>query len=921
VTYKKKLIEVALPLVEISAGGATEQSIKRGKPTQIHKWFAARPMVTCRSMLWASLIDDPSEHPELFPSNEDQELERRRLFEILIRLSDWKSSDDVDLISSAQDEIRRSFPDGPPPVVDPFGGGGTIPLEAIRLGLDSIAGDLNPVPVLIQKGLLEFPIRFSGSGPVHPSADDVLMVGANSGLAEDVERYGQDIRRDLNERYGHLFPSPVHPERGEVPPVAWVWARTVKSPDPSFNGHVPLVKSWLLMNSEKHGKCWVEPVVDREESTVTYVIRTEGEIPEPTAPSRGSGRCVATGCAIDPDYVKEQALSGKLGVALIAVVGDGVPGRLFCEPLDSDRLAAETGLPEWIPSGPMSDHPQYMAPPRYGMDDWWKLFSERQLTINVALSEAVRDIHPTIVTDAVSKGLADDSVPFHEGGRGARAYADVVVTYLSFVVDRVVDWNNSCCGWDNKNLVNQHLFTRQAIPMMWDYCEIPALGDGAGSFGASLKTIRNSIDAIPSFSVGGATVTQIDARALVASLNDVIVSTDPPYYDVVPYADISDFFYMWLRHMVGDIWPNLFSTLATPKAEELVADSRRNGSKDSAKSFFENGMLEFMKAVSSAQIEDVPASIFYAYKANEVSKGGKITSSGWDSFLQSIVDAGLVITSTWPVRTENKSRLRALKSNALASSVVLTCRRRSPDAPLGTRKDFLSSLKSELPSHVFRLQSYGIPAVDLAQAAIGPGVEIFSRFGRVVESDGSRMSIREALSVINEVLAEIIEGEESELDSESRFALTWFETYGFNPSDFGSADSLARAKNTTVSGVVEAGIGESRAGRFRLLDRNDLSDDWDPISDSRLTIWEIVQRLVKALDASEVDAASLMSRIGSGLSERAKHLGYMLFLLSEKSGRNDEASLYNGLITAWPEIERLAEAGPIDEPAIDDRLF
>jgi len=541
------------------------------------------------------------------------------------------------------------------------------------------------------------------------------------------------------------------------------------------------------------------------------------------------------------------------------------------------------------------------------MTDWWMLFTRRQLSTNVALATAVRDQTESIVMRGVEVGMPDDGKPLYKGGRGARAYAEAITTVLALVVDRVADWNNNVCGWDNKNLVNQHLFTLQAVPMMWDFCEIDPLTEGAGSFPNSLKTIATAIRSLPTDEVGSCEVLQRDALHLVKNLQNIAISTDPPYYDAVPYADISDFFYPWLRYTIGKIYPDEFATVATPKMEELVADSQRWGGKEGAREHFENGMRDFMSAAVQAQREDIPVTIFYAYKATEVGKEGS-GASGWDTFLQSIVDSGMMITATWPVRTENKSRLRALNSNVLATSVVLACRKREKGVGVTTLAEFLTELRRELPLAIKTFVSAGVPAVDLAQASIGPGISIFSRYEKVFSAYGEPMSVRQALGYINEIFSEIRSGEDADFDPFTRFAIDLFETHRHNDVLYGIADGLAQAKNLTTDQIVSSGIARKGGGKFRLLNRDELLSDWNPTEDSRVTVWESTQYLIRALERSEMEAAQLLNQLG-GFGVPARQLAYMLYEICNKQNWADDAVKYNMLVTAWPQIQRLAAQG------------
>jgi putative DNA methylase len=903
--YKPKLIEVSLPLAVINAEASREKSIRHGNPSTLHRWWARRPLAAARAVIWASLVDDPSGDDSL--SVEEQDRERQRLFGILERLVVWENSNNPDVLAVARAEIDRCFPDGPPPILDPFGGGGAIPLEAQRLGLTALSGDLNPVAVLIQKAMIEIPPRFAGRPPVHADIDTDLTTWQRAqGLAADVEAYGQWMRDEAERRIGHLYPDATGPNGEKATPIAWIWARTVESPDPTWNGHVPLVRKWMLFNQPGKPKVWIEPVINRDTQTITYEIRTGGEPSHERTVDRGNGTCIATGSAIPGEYIKAQGHSGLIGQQLIAVVAEGKKqGRTFCGPLEVDWEVAACDLPDELPAGKMSDHPQYMGTYRYGLDEWWKLFTPRQLTALTTFSDLLPEVRQRVIADAAASGVIDDGVRLRDGGSGATAYADAITTYLAFVVDKCTDYWSSISTWAQQGFVG-NTFGLQAIPMTWDFAETNPFSSSTGNWMAMVNWVQKSIDHLPAS--GSGEVVQRDARARVREAVGAVVSTDPPYYDAVPYSDLSDFFFVWLRRNLTDVWPDECATLLTPKADELVADNQRFGSRKGAEKHFESGMAEFMAEVAAAHHPDVPFTVYYAYKATET-KDGEVRSTGWDTFLQAVLDAGLQINATWPIRTEKLGRLRSYASNALASSIILACRPREESAVLATRGEFIAALRDELPEAVTILQSGNIAPVDMAQSAIGPGIKVFSRFAKVVEADGSAMPVSAALAMINDVLGEILDGGEAELDADTRFAVTWYAQYGYNPATSGDADTLAKAKVTSLSGIADAGIGEARAGSFRLFERSELDTDWTPVGDDRLTVWEATQYLVAALERSESEAAELMRLLG-GFADRARQLAYVLFQKATDKGWADEASVYNGLITAWPVLQATALETP-----------
>ena len=918
---RPKLIEVALPLAGINREAAREKSIRHGHPSTLHLWWARRPLAAARAVIWASLVDDPSGDARFAaPEGETDEqraerearvdAERQRLFGILERLVVWENSNDADVLAEARAEIDRCFPDGPPPILDPFAGGGAIPLEAQRLGLTALAGDLNPVAVLINKAMIEIPPRFAGMPPVHPDVDKELTTWERAqGLAADVEAYGAWMRDEAQRRVGHLYPDASGPTGEKLTPIAWICARTVESPDPSWSGHVPLVASWTLAKRPGKPKVWIEPIVDRSTQTISYAIREGGEPTHERTVSRGNGVCIATGAAIDGDYIDHEACQGRMGAALMAVVVEGTQGRLYTVPDSQTRSAVQAADTERsllstdkLPSGTTRGTFGGNAQGRYyGFFDFKDYFSSRQLVALTTFSDLLDEVAGRVRKHAAAAGMAADGVRLRDGGRGADAYADAVVTYLAFVIDKCADYWSTIAGWDNtKGETVRNTFGRQAIPMTWNYVEANPFSSSTGSLRLILKAVVEGVSRLPGMGEGNAE--QKDARARVRERMERVasISTDPPYYDNISYADLSDFFYVWLRRNLADVWPDECSTLLTPKAEELIANRYRAGSRAQAEEHFESGMAEFMADVARHQPDGVPATIYYAYKATET-KEGEVRATGWDTFLQAVIGAGLEVNATWPMRTELGNRLVASGTNALASSIVLACRPRRKTAALATRGEFIAALRQELPEAVRVLQSGNIAPVDMAQSTIGPGIRVFSRYARVVEADGSSMPVSAALAIINDVLGEVLDGEEAELDADTRFALTWFAEHGYSPGPSGDADSVARAKNTSLAGIETAGIGEARAGKFRLYERSELASDWSPLHDDRLTVWEAAQHLAAALERSESEAAELLHALG-GYGDGARQLAYLLYQKANDRGWASEAGAYNGLIAAWPNL-------------------
>ncbi len=864
-------------------------------------------------MIWASLVDDPSGDPSLLPA--EQDAERERLFRILERLVKWENSNNPDVLAEARAEIDRCFPDGPPPILDPFAGGGAIPLEAQRLGLTALAGDLNPVAVLINKAMIEIPPRFAGMPPVHPDIDKTLTTWERAqGLAADVQAYGRWMRDEAQRRIGHLYPDVTGPDGEKLTPIAWIWARTVESPDPSWSGHVPLVASWTLSTKPGKPTVWIEPIVDLESQMVRYVIREDGEPQSRGTVDRGGGRCIASGAAIPFKYIKAEGKTKRHRKRLLAVVAEGDRGRRYVPATSGTEDV--TQIPTEVVLGDIHINPRDFKTPGYGITRWEELFTPRQLTALTAFSDLLVEVAERVRSDALGAGLTTDDARLRDGGWGADAYADAVVTYLAFAIDKCADYWSTICTWHNSRELIRNTFGRQAIPMTWDFAECNPFSTSTGNWMAMVNWIVKAVETVPA-AVPGGEARQRDALARIRESTGALLSTDPPYYDNISYAELSDFFYVWLRRNLCDVWPDECSTLLTPKTEELIANQYRAGSRLQAEEHFESGMAEFMAQVAERQPGDGPATVYYAYKATET-KEGEIRTTGWDTFLQAVLDAGLQVNATWPMRTELGNRLLASKTNALASSIVLACRPRPASAVLATRGEFMAALRRELPEAVRVLQSGNIAPVDMAQSTIGPGIKVFSRYARVVKADGSSMPVSAALAIINDVLGEVLDGEEAELDADTRFALTWFTQHGYSPGPSGDADSVARAKNTSLAGIEASGIGEARAGKFRLYERGELDPGWSPAHDDRLTVWEATQHLAAALERSESEAAELMHTLG-GYGDRARQLAYLLYQKANDKGWAADAGAYNGLITAWPNLRTgaatvaAAAAGPAQQ--------
>ncbi|WP_419925014.1 DUF1156 domain-containing protein [Candidatus Poriferisocius sp.] len=915
--FAQKLIEVALPLDAINAASAREKSIRHGHPSTLHLWWARRPLAACRAVLFASLVDDPSSRPDRFPTSGAQDAERERLFGLIEELVLWENSNDPEVLAKARAEIAACCGGGGvslPAVLDPFAGGGSIPLEAQRLGLEAHASDLNPVAVLINKALIEIPPRFAGYAPVNPGAQAAAGLGSWSGaqgLAADVRHYGQWMRGRAEARIGRLYPEidlPAEHGGGPAPVVAWIWTRTARCPNPVCGGEAPLASSWWL--SKKKGReAWVNPMVDEAARAIHYEIGTgPGGPPEAPKQGRAQFRCVFCAAAIPTGHVKTEARTTGLGARLMAIVAQGDRQRHYLAPApEHEHPALHIPPPPDPPSGAIANDPRAITVTNWGMSEWADLFTNRQLNALTAFSDLVAEARDQALADALAAGLRDDPTPLRDGGAGATAYAEAVSVYLAFGVSKLADRGSAMCTWDNSYTKVRTTFARQAIPMNWDFAEANPFSDSTGNWSAMVDFVLKALRETPA--TGSGIVRQRDAAAPGPS--PVVVSCDPPYYDNIGYADLSDFFYVWLRQSLGGVFPDVCSTLLAPKAQELIAAPyRHSGDKKQAEGFFEDGLGQVFARFREVQDPRFPMSVFYAFKQAETTGEGAVVSTGWETFLEGLVGEGLQITGTWPMRTELANRMRSQASNALASSIVLVCRPRPDDAPLASRREFLDRLAAELPDALARLREANIAPVDLAQAAIGPGMAVYSRYSRVVEADGTRMGVRAALVAINSVLDETLESAEADLDADTRWALTWFAQHGFDPGDYGQAEQLSKSRNTSVEGLVAAGIASSHAGRVRLVDRRELDENWDPVADDRLTVWEAVNHLARQLETGgEQPAAALLRQLG-GLAEPARQLAYSLHHTSERNNWAADALAYNSLIQAWPELTRLAHKPP-----------
>jgi len=921
-TQPKKLIEVALPLPEINDASAYDKMPGIGPhPKGIHQWWARLPLPTARVVLFASVVDDPEAHPDQFPTEEAQNAERERLFDILRRMMDKKLHEAPKVYAEAHAEMLKHCDGQLPAVFDPFAGGGSIPLEANRLGFEAHAGDLNPVAVLLNKCNLELAPRWANHPPVNPK--DRQQIGGDTwrgthGLAADVRYYGRLIRERALEKIGHLYPKVKLSKEygsGEANVIAWIWARTAASPNPAARGkHVPLISTYWL-SSKKGNLAWLEPVVDKAAGTYRFEVQTgtpkdSKAISAGTKLGRGTFQCILTDSPIPYDYIREQASHDSLGKTLVAIVVEMKRGRGYIPSISGHETLGLTDLAPWRPvelvTTPCHDVDRL---PMYGMPTWADAFTPRQLTAMVVLSDLVKAIGVDVQSDATAAGL--DSVE-------SEVYAHTITTFLALVVDRCADFNNTLCGWSATNQKVMHLFSRQAIPMIWDFAEANIVGESVGAWQTCSEYVADCIEVIAAGVCQLGHAHQIDVATGANNLTNLLVSTDPPYYDNIGYAALSDFFYVWLRRMLGPLYPDLFSTVLVPKMPELTASPERfEGDKEKAKEHFESGFRQVFTALREKMDARFPLTVYYAFKQDDeesgvidegASKAGVDLTTGWETLLAALILSGFQITATWPVRASQKWRMVSMGTNALASYIVLACRPRPTDAPQIASTQFRQELRRTLPAALRHLQQGNIAPVDFAQAAIGPGMAVYSRYSRILESSGKALSVRAALALINQTLTEVLSEQEDDFDTDTRWALAWFEQHGFEPGDFGDAELLSKAKVTSVAGLQQAGVIAAKGGQVRLLRPDELPKTWDPAHDKRLTVWGMTHHLLRVYyheKAGDEATAALLRQLGTQ-GEIARDLAYRLFNVCEKKKRAAEAQAYNALVLGWPEIARLA---------------
>lgn len=935
---RRKLIEISLPLEDINAESAREKSIRHGHPSTLHLWWARRPLAAARAVLFSQLVDDPSSHPELFPTEEEQKKERERLHGIIRRLVVWENINDEGLYREAREEILKSTGGNPPAILDPFAGGGTIPLEAQRLGLEAHASDLNPVPVLINKALIEIPPKFAGQPPVFPGAAESQLGPwpRATGLAEDVRRYGAWMRDRAQERIGALYPKAQVPVLGhdgkptgktdEATVIAWIWARTVACPNPACGIRMPLVRSWWL--SKKAGKeAYVVPrVVDdavapggrRVEFSIGHEPKhaptklNDGTI----AARKGGAWCVACSSNVQMGHIKAEGLAGRLAAQLMAVATEGNRRRIYIAPTRVHEEAALIAQPAGVPNEQLGHDPRNLWTPAYGLSHFSDLFTNRQLAALTTFSDLISEAREQVLRDAVAASITKSN-SLADGRDDAKSYADAVATYLGMAVSNTADDHSSLVSWRSSHGTGatRSTFARQALPMVWDYAEANPLSGTAGDFSNTIPGIAATLERLDAQAPGEAEQADASSR----DYTNLLIATDPPYYDNIGYSDLSDFFYVWLRRSLRAIYPSLFGTMLVPKAEELVANPYRHGSKGNAEKFFEDGFENVFARARQTASSEYPISVFYAFKQAELEKEG-VASTGWSTFLEGMVRNGWTITATWPVRSERGGRMISVGTNALASSIVLALRPRETTAAATDRTGFLAVLHTELDEALPRIREGAIAPADLRQTILGPGMSVFSRFSRVLEDDGSTMSVKTALRLINQTFDSLQNEHDAELDADTRFCLDWFRSYGWDTRPYGDAESLAVPLGLSVDGIARGGTLTSGAGKVALIKPQDLNPRWDPAHDDRLSLWEVTCHLARAYATEgREEAARLMAEVKGRVDmDEVNRLATRLYELME-SQDSSTAGLFNGLGGAWADVS--ATSTTIRPAAVAEMLF
>lgn len=906
--HKRKLIEVALPLDEINAACKADKDRKTGTIRNLHKWFAPMPLPAWRALLFAALVDDP-----------EDDNKRVYLLDLIKRLvASGADLPDDEVLVEARALLAQQFPAGVPTVMDPFCGGGTTLVEAQRLGLPSYGSDLNPVPALITRALTEVLPKVFGGQPLHPIpwtekrggrnhamregrqatlgvVEPPVRFGGYDGLVRDVEHYARAIQvkawAELEQHY------PTQP--GERI-IAWLWARSAPCPNPTCGIETPLTTSWWL-SKKRQEFAWIEPRV--EAGTVSFDVvsgRKTGEAPAAPKVGRGASfACVKCGSVLTEEHLQEQAKTG-LGQRLTAIAYQDSNGhRRYRAARAGEEEAAlavpvdRTGL-----EIPLADDPRSIWCVNYGITTQADLYTSRQLLTLTRISDLVAETHAEILADG-----------------GSSEWAVAVVTLLGLAVGRLAMSNSTQARVtirnDGTTTRFNAAFGRNDLPMTWDFPEMNALGD-EGTWVTSLPTVLDSLAfAVP----GSGLVQRADARIATAPAS-ALVATDPPYFDAIGYADLSDYFYVWHRRSLRHVHPDLYTTLAAPKTGELTAISSHHGNnKNAARAYFIDGFTDAFRNLQRSLGPSLPMLVVYASKEQ---KAGRDEETRWSSILTAMLNAELEITGTWPIHGTGSTRMVGQGTNAIASYIVMVCRPRPDGATTVSLADFNRALRRELPEAIRNLQAASILPVDLAQAVMGPGMQIYSRYRIVLDQSGERVPVEQALRLINAAREAVLDEQEGELDPESRFAVRWWETYGWQPSVFDEAAKTARPLGISVDDVARAQVATSKGNKVQLLGSGDLDHAWVPSADIRPTAWEAVHHLAHRLidGGGELDAARLMAVLGS-LRDPAMALTYRLHNIAAHKGRTTDQERYNALINSWAELVKLSA----DDTTMPEGLF
>ncbi|MDR1013036.1 MAG: DUF1156 domain-containing protein [Lactobacillales bacterium] len=925
---KKKLIEVGLPLEAINLACAREKSIHHNHPSSLHLWWARRPLAAARAVIFASLIDDPSSHPEIFPLEEQQNAERDRLFDIIKSLVKYENIHNITLLNSAITEISNSLNGHFPKLLDPFCGGGSIPLEGKKLGLEVFASDLNPVSVIINFAMLDFPHRFANAIPVNPDYSSPTInqkfvtsskpLPVKNALSLDLEFYANSIYDKLHNEIGHLYP-PLNPETLEFSNrrdsttniIAWIWFRAVKCPNPVCNCQTPLAHSFNLCTvagKEKH----LVPIIS--DTTISFKI-AKGKTDNYTVNKHGA-KCIKCNAIIPLKYIQEEGVAGKLTELPGAIVADISKTKEYYIFDDLHFNASLVPRPEHVPETLIPNTNHKICTKIYGFSKFSDHFTNRQLTLLSAFSTLISDIGKQIQYDAEIKWNNYDDTDITEGGTGSKAYSQAIQIYLSLILDKTADYNSSFSTWNAPRQGMRNIFGRQSLPMVWDFAEVNPFSNQTGSIKNMIQWVVKTLETLDRSPISVKPTINLRDAKQDSGLRNMLISTDPPYYDNIIYSDISDFFYVWLRLTLHDIIPNLFQTVLTPKRDEIVANKfRHDNNPVKAKLFFEKSLYEAFVNLYNCSSDEYPVTIYYAFKQREFKEINhsesnistrkiETTSSGWETMLSALIKAGFSITGTWPIKTEFVGRNVGNNTNSLSTSIVLVCRKRPQAENKISTRDFIKELSREISVPLKYLQNCKLSPVDLAQAAIGPGMAIFTKYSKIIESDNSELTVRKALSEINNALDRFLSESTVGLDLESSFCIELYSQYSYNSVLAGEADILLKAKNVTLQSLLNLKVIKSKDGKISLNERDEL----DVTSPQHMhCIWLNTQLLVKLFIKGGIDdSANFLNVIPPNLREKSLSVAYKLFSISENHKWIHEAKAYNSFVTDWDQIKNRA---------------